>query len=428
MTHFVMPTLGASMSAGTLVAWHRQPGEHIARGEIIADVETEKGIIEVETFVGGVIERLLVSPGTKVPVGTPLAVIDEQAHAPSNESVSEPIGKAGPPRPILSTPSARQLARENGVDLASVEGTGKHGSVTRTDVERALEAPPPEAPPPEAPAMQTSPRRRISPYARRRGRELGIDPSVLASEARGHVVHADDVQKEAERKQQPAVKDKEAAMRHAIASAMALAKRDIPHYYLSTTIDIEPAMTWLASENDKRSVDERVVPGVLLLKAAALAMREVPELNAHWVGNRALLLERVHVGVAISLRQGGLVAPAIHDTDRLSVGALMVALKDLVGRARAGSFRSSELIDASVTVTSLGERGVETVYPIIYPPQVAMVGFGKIVERPWCVEGAVVPRRVVTATLAADHRASDGHRGGLYLSAIDRFLQSPEAL
>ena len=138
--------------------------------------------------------------------------------------------------------------------------------------------------------------------------------------------------------------------------------------------------------------------------------------------------EAVHVGVAISLRGGGVVAPALHDADRQSLGDLMRNFRDLVQRARAGGLRSSELSDPTITVTSLGEQGVETVFGIIYPPQVAIVGFGKIVERPWSVEGRIVSRPLVTATLSADHRVTDGHRGGLFLVAVDRLLQEPGRL
>ncbi|HEX6210177.1 MAG TPA: 2-oxo acid dehydrogenase subunit E2, partial [Methylomirabilota bacterium] len=163
-------------------------------------------------------------------------------------------------------------------------------------------------------------------------------------------------------------------------------------------------------------------------KAVALALREVPELNALWRGDHAEPSGAVHVGVAIALRGGGLVAPALHDADRQPLGDLMRGLRDLVQRARGGGLRSSELSDSTITVTSLGEQGVESVVGIIYPPQVAIVGFGRIVDRPWVVDGAVVPRPVVTATLSADHRVSDGHRGGLFLAAVERLLQAPERL
>ncbi len=217
-------------------------------------------------------------------------------------------------------------------------------------------------------------------------------------------------------------------MRQAIAAAMARSKREIPHYYLSTTIDMSRAMAWLTQENLKRTVEDRLVYGVLLLKAVALALRDAPEMNSIWTGGKATPVRDIHVGVAISLRGGGLVAPALHHTDRQSLDELMKNFRDLVQRARAGSLRSSELSDPTITVTSLGEQGVETVFGIIYPPQVALVGFGKVVERPWSADGQIVSRPLITATLSADHRVSDGHRGGLFLAAIDRRLQEPEKL
>lgn len=207
-------------------------------------------------------------------------------------------------------------------------------------------------------------------------------------------------------------------MRQAIAAAMSRSKREIPHYYLSHTIDLQPALNWLSEENVKRPMTDRLLYGVLLLKAVALALREVPELNSIWEGDRAVLKPAIHVGVAISLRQGGLVAPAIHDADQKRLDQLMREFSDLVNRARNGGLRSSELSDPTITVTSLGERGVESVFGIIFPPQTAIVGFGKVVERPWSINGGLMSRQVITATLSADHRVSDGHRGGLFLSAV----------
>jgi pyruvate dehydrogenase E2 component (dihydrolipoamide acetyltransferase) len=358
----------------------------VRRGDIVAAVETDKGVIDIEIFSGGVIEQLLVQPGERVPVGTVLATVRDEGE-PGTAPVPaapRPAPAAMPlPAPVMApapspgrdlgrlriSPSARELARKLGVDPATVQGTGPHGAITREDIERT-----------------------------------------------------------AATKQAPAPGDRVARMRQAIAAAMSRSKREIPHYYLSTTIDLQPAMSWLAEENGKRDIAERLLPGVLLLKAVALALKEVPELNGFWVDGRAVPSTAIHLGVAISLRQGGLIAPALHDADRQSLDELMRSLRDLVNRARAGSLRSSELTDPTITVTSLGEQGVETVFGIIYPPQVALVGFGKIVERPWSVSGQVVSRPVVTVTLAADHRVSDGHRGGLFLAAVGRLLQEPSKL
>jgi pyruvate dehydrogenase E2 component (dihydrolipoamide acetyltransferase) len=167
---------------------------------------------------------------------------------------------------------------------------------------------------------------------------------------------------------------------------------------------------------------------VLLLRAVALAVREAPEMNGFLVDDQFTASQAVHLGVAVSLRQGGLIAPAIRDAEAKDLDQLMADLRDLVTRTRAGVLRSSDMSDPTITVTNLGDRGVETVHGVIYPPQVALVGFGRVSERPWAQDGMLGVRPVVAATLAADHRVSDGHRGGLFLTAIDRLLQRPEEL
>jgi pyruvate dehydrogenase E2 component (dihydrolipoamide acetyltransferase) len=216
-------------------------------------------------------------------------------------------------------------------------------------------------------------------------------------------------------------------MRAAIARSMARSKREIPHYYLATDVDFSTARAFLDARNAERPVAERLLPAALLLKATARAVRDAPEFNGHWVdGLRPSTA--VHLGVAISLRDGGLVAPAIHDADERSLDELMAALRDLVGRARTGSLRASEMSDPTITVTSLGDQGVRLVHGVIYPPQVALVGFGAITERPWVEEGMIGIRPVVTVTLAADHRASDGARGSRFLADVDGWLGRPGEL
>lgn len=396
-----MPSLGAGMEAGTVAEWRVAVGDRVARGDIIAEVETEKGLIEVEVYVTGVVAALLVEPGTKVPVGTRLAVIREAGEP-------EALPATAPAAPVRATPGARQLAREAGVDPEGITPTGKHGTLTRGDV---------------AAAASRGARLRISPVARRRAEALGVDPATVPPGPDG-AVHLRDVEAAVRARPKAEKPDPRAAMRRAIATAMTRSKREIPHYYLSHTIDLGPTLARLAELNAGRSASERLVPGVMLLSAAARALAKVPELNARWTGDEAPPLDRVHLGVAISLRGGGLVAPAIHDADTLSLDALMAALTDVVERARRGALRASELADPTVTVTSLGERGVDTVFGVIHPPQVAMIGFGATVERAWVVDGLVVPRPTVTVTLAADHRVSDGHRGGRYLAEVERLLTS----
>jgi pyruvate dehydrogenase E2 component (dihydrolipoyllysine-residue acetyltransferase) len=209
---------------------------------------------------------------------------------------------------------------------------------------------------------------------------------------------------------------------------MARSKREIPHYYVGTQIDVSSALAWLQDANARRPVSERILPAAMLLRAVALTARAVPELNGFWTDGGFLPGQGIHLGVAVSLREGGLVAPAIHDADCLGLGELMASLRDLVQRARAGRLRSSEMSDPTITVTNLGDQGVEVVHGVIYPPQVALVGLGRIVERPWAEGGMIGARPVLTATLAADHRATDGHVGARFLATLDRQLHHPEEL
>jgi pyruvate dehydrogenase E2 component (dihydrolipoamide acetyltransferase) len=283
------------------------------------------------------------------------------------------------------------------------------------------------------PAAAAGERARISPAARKRALELRVDPIKLTgSGPEGRVTLADVERASKAAPAEPSPADTAAArqlrMREAIAISMARSKREIPHYYLACTIDLGKALAWLAERNAGRAVTDRLIYAVLLIKAAALALREVPELNGFWIDNRAQQSEAIHAGIAISLRGGGLVAPALHDADQRSLDDLMRGFQDLVKRARAWSLKSSEMADPTVTITSLGERGVESVFGIITPPQLALVGFGTPLERPWVVGGQVVPRPLLTATLSGDHRATDGHRGALFLAAVDRLLQQPEDL
>ncbi|HEX7745572.1 MAG TPA: 2-oxo acid dehydrogenase subunit E2, partial [Micromonosporaceae bacterium] len=204
--------------------------------------------------------------------------------------------------------------------------------------------------------------------------------------------------------------------------------REIPHYYLTETVDLSAAMNWLHERNRELPVSRRLVPAALLLKAAARAAAAVPQLNGFWVDDRVVPGSGVHLGVAVSLRGGGLVAPAIHDADRRAPSDLMAALRDLVARTRAGRLRGAEMSDPTITVSNLGDQGVESILGVIYPPQVALVGFGRIVDRVCAVDGLIGVRPAVTVSLAADHRATDGATGARYLNALAQALQKPEEL
>ncbi|GAA3248161.1 dihydrolipoamide acetyltransferase family protein [Nonomuraea helvata] len=458
---FRMPSLGADMEAGSVAEWLVQPGDHVRKGDVIAVIDTDKALIEVESFHTGAVESLLVDVGEKVPVGTPLALIGGAAPSgeprvpapPQRPTRKRPPARAakkrpqpgpppepvaGPPEPPpqpspITSPIVRHLAEKRGLDLATVHGTGPGGRVTRADVERAES------------------RVKASPLARRIALDLGVDLAAVHGTGRTGAIRADDVREAAaragERREAPPAEGAPAApaveaaaagepgpegrrdaMRQAIARAMSRSKREIPHYYLSTTVDMSAALGWLRARNRDLPVANRLLPAVLLLKAAARAAMEVPQLNGFWIDDAFVPGKAVNLGVAISLKGGGLIAPALHDASNRDLDDLMAALRDLVARSRSGRMRGSEMTEATITVTNLGEQGVEAVHGVIYPPQVALVGFGKILDRPWAVDGLLGVRPVVTVTLAADHRATDGFTGGRFLAAVDRLLNRPEGL
>jgi pyruvate dehydrogenase E2 component (dihydrolipoamide acetyltransferase) len=283
------------------------------------------------------------------------------------------------------------------------------------------------AQPAHAPAGPAAPAARVraSPLARRTAATLGVDLSALA--AGGAAITQRDVE-QAAAGAATAPAQRARPPRSAIAALMARSKREIPHYYLGSSIDVTAALNWLEKRNAGRPVGERVLPAALFLKAVALAARAVPELNGFWRDGGFEAASWVHLGVAISLRGGGLVAPAIESVDTLDLDALMQALRGLVERARRGVLRSSDVAGGTLTVTALGDQGVETVYGVIHPPQVALVGLGAVRERAWVREGALAARRILHASLSADHRASDGHDGARFLTRLAELLEQPEEL
>ena len=405
MVEFRMPSLGADMEAGTLVEWLIKPGDVVKRGQVVAVVETQKGAIEIETFQAGRIDKVLVDLHSKVPVGTPLALILAEGEekpavatavpppaavaptaAPSLERPPmAPARPVSPVRPRVApgtqvSPAARRLAQERGIDLSTVTGSGRDGAITYVDVERrAAEVVAPAVP--------------VAPAERKRAPTLDLG-----------------------------------AMRVAIAAAMARSKREIPHYYLEHQVEVTACERWLAEKNATLPPEGRLLFGALPIKAVALAIRRFPAFNGFYRDNKFAPSPAVHVGVAISIRGGGLAAPALHDADQLPLDELMRQMRDLIQRTRAGRIRGSEMSDPTITVSSLGERGVETLYGIIYPPQVAIIGIGKAVVRPWVIDGAIGPRSVITMTLSGDHRVTDGHAGALFLAEIGKLLQEPEKL
>lgn len=387
MIVFRLPSLGADMDEGTLLQWKVEPGEHIERGEVIAVVDTAKAAVDVECWHSGEVLELLVEPGSKIPVGTAMAMLLEPGE--NREAAMAQRAKTIP-----------EVARQ------------------------APSVPEMRAAPPAQSGGEAA-RVRISPAARKRAAELGIDPASLTGSGPQGSITLQDIDAAAAR---TLTVDRHTAMRQAIAAAMSRSKREIPHYYLSETMAFGSAAKWLQDYNAERPPEQRLLASVVLLKAVALALRDYPQLNGYWRDNAFQPTEGIHLGVAITLRRGGLVAPALRDVADRSLPDLMQALSDLVQRARAGSLRSSEMSDATLTVTQLGEQGVDSVFGVIYPPQVALVGVGRIAERPWAQAGALCVMPTVTLSLAADHRVSDGHYGARFLAEVHRLLQSPDSL
>lgn len=401
MIEFTLPSLGADMDKGKLVQWKVAPGDAVKRGQIVAVIETSKAAVEIEIWHDGTIHELLVEPGATVPVGTTLATLLESDEVAADAKLVErtvagtgaPASTAAPvvvdskPAAVPNirrrvSPAARKHAEDAGISIDSIAGTGPDGAVTLEDVGRAI-------------AQTASPQLTVV----------------------------------AETVQPPdSTTDRPAEMRKAIAAAMSRSKREIPHYYLSETVPMKNAQQWLAAANAQRTVTERILMAALQLKAVALALRKFPEMNGFYLDGAFRPAEGIHVGVAISLRQGGLIAPAVLDVADKPLEKIMLDLMDLVKRTRAGSLRSSEMSAPTITVTNLGEQGVEVVHGVIYPPQVALVGFGRITERPWVENGGLYALPVMTVSVAADHRVSDGHRGGLFLATIRDLLQRPEEL
>lgn len=376
MIEFKLPALGADMDEGTLLAWKVGVGDTVNKGQVVAIVDTSKAAVDIESWQEGTVHQLIAEIGQKMPVGTVMATLLE-----AGEAAPARVGAASPapaPRRMIS-PAARKHAEEKGVDLDSVTGTGPRGAVTLEDVEKAA-------------ATRTSPAARA--------------PADKAAE-------------------------RLVDMRKTIAAAMSRSKREIPHYYVAEDIPLAKTLAWLQEANAQRSMGERLLPAALLLKAVALALKRYPELNGYWRQDNSggfAPVAAINLGVAISLRQGGLIAPALLHAESKPLTQLMQELTDLVKRTRAGSLRSSEMSEATITVTNLGDQGSQTVFGVITPPQVALVGFGRIAERPWAENGGLRVLPVVTASLSADHRVSDGHRGALFLLELKDLLQRPEDL
>ncbi len=441
-----MPSLGADMDAGSIVEWHIGVGDVVHRGDIVAVVETDKSDLDVEAFAAGVVAEILVEPGRRVPVGTPLVHLTttDGASVPAPAEPPPPVPAAPPPPPAapvgttaVTSPVLRHLADRLQIELGTVTGSGPGGRIRRQDLERAATA---------------ARRPRISPRARRLARIHGIDAGVLAGE--GRTVTGDDVlgalgsaPSAPAAPAAPAVPAVPAApavpavpavpaasaarhdpvrLRRAIAALMTRSWTEIPHYRVGLRIDVHDALARLEARNADLPAARRVLPAARFVHAAARALADVPDLSGWWRDDRFVPGDGIHVGVVVALRGGGLLAPVVHDADAKDLDTVMAELRDLVTRARTGRLRASEVDGATFTVTDLGDTGADSLTPIIHPPQVAILGLGTVHPEVVAVDGLVGVRSVVHATVCGDHRATDGRLASRYLLALSRHLQEPE--
>lgn len=390
MIEFQMPSLGADMEAGTLIEWRKKPGDSVKRGDIIAEVETQKGLIEIEVFDEGIIGELLIKEGAKVPVGTAMALINPTETTletrkekipekpavkiqPTEEKIFEKVASEKfEERHLKVSPLAKRMAVENNIGLSQIQGTGEDGAITKDDVENAIS---------------------------QKGKIEKPEEAIPKNEP----------------------------IRSAIAAAMSKSNKEIPHYYLEKRIDITKALAWLREANSKRTIQKRLLPAALLIKAVAKSLVDFPELNAIW-DNGVQIKKEINIGFVVSLRGGGVIIPSIHNANEKNIDQIMKTLNDTIPRARAMKLRSSDLIDSTITITSLGEGGADVVFGVIYPPQVAIIGFGGSSQQPFIENGMLGIRTVFTVTLAGDHRATDGITGSDFLVTLNKQLQNPEAL
>jgi pyruvate dehydrogenase E2 component (dihydrolipoamide acetyltransferase) len=399
ISEVVMPQMGADMQEGTILRWLKREGDTVRRGEIIAEIETDKANVEIEAYESGVLRRILLLEGTTVPVGQIIAVIaapeDDLSQYEAAAAVAAPKPAVPPPQRavavaeapaaeagrIRASPAARRLAEELGVDLSGVQGTGPDGRILRGDIEaaaKALEAAP-AAPPAAAPAEAPAP-----------------PPGV-------------------------------SRMRQAIARRMTQSKREAPHYYLTMDIDMTEAERLRRQLNEAAEGEVHISVNDVIVKAVAKALRRHPIFNSWFVDGQVQQQEALNIGVAVALEEG-LIAPAILDCDQKSLSEIARASRDLAERARSGILKAEEYTGATFTVSNLGMYEVETLIAIIPPPQTAILGVGAVGKVAAVQDGEIVVRERMKVALSADHRVTDGALGARFLAEVRKFLENPISL
>ena len=459
-TSIVMPQMGYDMQQGTVVRWHKQEGDAVARGDVLADIETDKATVEFEAFVSGVLRKIVAQEGIAIPVGDLIAVITGPDEAlpegllsgrGSGNKDDAPVGNgatsvaaqpvstvasappaASPGGEVRASPIARRLAREQGIDLAVVTGTGPGGRIVEKDVLNHNDA-----------GAQTSPvatvaaEVRASPIARRLAREGGIELALVTGTGPGGRIVEQDVLNNLEAASQLSSDAANASaqpeqvdlsrMRQTIAKVTSDSKRDTPHFYVSSEVDMTKATEMRGDLNEVLASESRVSVNDLVVKACAMALQKFPKFTAFYQGGHLQMNPDINIGIAIAL-ESGLIVPGINGCQAKSLVEIAAASRDLIARAHSGTLRNEEYSGTTFSVSNLGMFDVDSFTAIIYPPHAAILAVGRVKEQAVARDGQVTVAQIMTATLSVDHRVADGAEAARFIMEIKGLLEKPAAL
>lgn len=436
----VMPKLTDTMEEGRLLKWLKKEGDYVSKGDIIAEVETDKAEMEMESFSSGTLLKIFASEGASLPVGQTIAILGEvgeeakevpeaprpaarETRLPEKAEVSAPLVIERPraAEGIKASPAARRLAQEKGVDLSQVEGSGPEGRILTTDIEEYLAAP-------RVPGREA----RVTPVAR----ALAGAEKMKLGEIKGTGIGGKITKKDVEAKMrklgetaEPAMKERVvelSKMRQAIARKMVESKTTIPHFYTTVEVIMDEAVK-LKDSIISTEENKHISFNDIILKATALALKNNPEVNASYSEQGVAIKENINIGIAVAV-EGGLIVPVIANCDQLSLAEISRKAKELREKAEAGKFTTGELLGGTFTVSNMGMLQVDNFLAIINPPQAAILAVSAIEDRPVARDGKVMVAKVMKATLSADHRVLDGVKAAIFLRDLKTFLESPQNL
>jgi pyruvate dehydrogenase E2 component (dihydrolipoamide acetyltransferase) len=449
-----MPQLGYDMREGTVVRWVKQEGDEVVANEVIAEIETDKAVVEFKPTTGGVLRRIVAGEGEAVPVGQLIAVIGDADEAlpddlggPAPDTAAAPetapaasqapalAAAAAPAGEVRASPIARRLARERGVDLETLTGTGPGGRIVEADVLTAADA---------ARAAAEAGRILASPLARRLAREKGLElADISGTGPGGRIVEADIEAAATARDAAPQAAPAPAAdaavapqggeradlsrMRQAIARVTSDSKREAPHFYVAVDIDMTAAMALRRDINDELPSSSRVSVNDLIVKASALAISKHPKFNSFFRGDHLQMNPSINVGIAIAL-ESGLIVPGVPGCENKTLAQIAAASRDLIDRANNGTLQAEEYAGTTYSVSNLGMFDVDSFTAIIFPPHAAILAVGAVKEQPVARDGQLAIAEMMKATLSVDHRVADGAEAAQFLMEIKRLLEKPVSL